>query len=154
MSIYGLCLLGSCSFMEAALSMGFSGLLIKAPFGAFSPRYIKNNDITGVVTFSDVKPMVHCRFEAIESWLGTPKSTNITVYSTSNTDQTLAVINIHAVNFSFGLLSYRAQLDAFAEVLSEHQAPVIFLEILILGDRVGRMRSWKSWVYWECRLRI
>jgi endonuclease/exonuclease/phosphatase (EEP) superfamily protein YafD len=111
---------------EAALSMGLSGHLHKAPFAAFSPGYIRDDDITGVVTFSTVKPLSHCRLGAIEPWLGTPKSTNITQYALSNTDQNLVVVNIHSVNFSFGLVSYRAQLNAVVEVLSDHQGPVIF----------------------------
>lgn len=111
---------------EAALSMGLPGHLRQAPFAAFSPGYINDDDITGVVTFSSVTPLSHCRLGAIEPWLGTPKSTNITQYALSDTDQNLVVVNIHSVNLSFGLVSYRAQLDAVVKVLSGHQGPIIF----------------------------
>ena len=54
------------------------------------------------------------------------KATNITQYALSNTDQTLLVVNIHAVNYSFGLKHYRAQLEAIVDVLVEHAGPIIF----------------------------
>lgn len=111
---------------EAALSMELPSHTLRAPFAAFSPGYVTDNDVTGVVTFSGVEPMSHCRLGAIEPWLGTPKSTNVTQYSLSNSDESLVVVNIHAVNFSFGLVSYRAQLEAVVDVLSVHEGPVIF----------------------------
>lgn len=125
---------------EATLSMRLSAHLQQTPFAAFSPGYIKDDDITGVVTFSDVEPLLHCRLGAVEPWLGTPKSTNVTRYALSNTQQNLMVVNIHAVNFSFGLLSYREQLNAIADLLSDHQGPVI-----VSGDlntwRRGRQQA-------------
>lgn len=125
---------------EAALSMAIPAHVEKTPFAAFSPGYINKDDITGVVTFSAVQPLQHCRLGAVEPWLGTPKSTNVTRYALSNTEQDLIVVNIHAVNFSFGLLSYHTQLNAIADLLSDHQGPVI-----VSGDlntwRAGRQRA-------------
>ncbi|WOJ94835.1 endonuclease/exonuclease/phosphatase family protein [Congregibacter variabilis] len=125
---------------EAAFSMDLPTHVEKTPFAAFSPGYINKDDITGVVTFSEVRPVQHCRLGAVEPWLGTPKSTNVTRYALSNTEHELMVVNIHAVNFSFGLLSYHAQLNEIADLLSDHQGPVI-----VSGDlntwRRGRQQA-------------
>jgi len=39
--------------------------------------------------------------------------------------QTLAVANVHAINFSLSLDTYRAQLTALADVLAEHDGPIV-----------------------------
>jgi endonuclease/exonuclease/phosphatase (EEP) superfamily protein YafD len=125
---------------EAALSMQLSVHVQKTPFATFSPGYIKKGDITGVVTFSEVQSLQHCRLGAVEPWLGTPKSTNVTRYALSNSEEDLMVVNIHAVNFSFGLMSYRDQLNAITELLSDHPGPAI-----VSGDfntwRPGRQEA-------------
>ncbi|WOJ98498.1 endonuclease/exonuclease/phosphatase family protein [Congregibacter brevis] len=110
---------------EAALSMQLPDQLQQVPFAAFSPGYVKGDDITGVVTFSDVEPVSRCRLSAVEPWLGTPKSTNITEYALSDSDNRLVVVNMHALNFSFGLLSYRMQLDAVSEALEGFHGAVL-----------------------------
>ncbi|WP_439105852.1 endonuclease/exonuclease/phosphatase family protein [Congregibacter sp.] len=120
---------------EAALSMRLGSHLQETPFAAFSPGYVKDEDITGVVTFSDVKPISHCRLGAVEPWLGTPKSTTVTEYGLRESQQTLIVVNIHALNFSFGLLSYREQLNAIVDVLSDFEGP-----ILLSGD----LNTWRK----------
>ena len=111
---------------EAASSMQLSTVLTATSFQSFAPGYVTVRDITGVVTFSQIEPLANCRLLAMEPWLGTPKATNITQYALSNTDKTLLVANIHAVNFSFGLKHYRAQLEAIVEVLAAHEGPIIF----------------------------
>lgn len=110
---------------EAALSMALPDILSAAQFGSFSPGYISEGDITGVVTFSQIEPIVRCRLAAMEPWLGTPKSTNITQYALSGSDETLVVVNTHAVNFSIGLKAYREQLEEIVTLLSGHVGPVI-----------------------------
>lgn len=125
---------------EAALSMGLPDKLSATPFAAFSPGYVKGSDITGVVTFSAVRPRAECRLNAVEPWLGTPKSTNVTEYAISGSEGSLVVVNMHALNFSFGLLGYRKQLNAVAEVLADFEGPV-----LLSGDfntwRQGRQNA-------------
>ena len=111
---------------EAASSMHLSRVLTETRFRSFAPGYVTARDITGVVTFSQIEPLARCRLLAMEPWLGTPKATNITQYALSNTDKTLLVANIHAVNFSFGLKHFRAQLEAIVEVLAAHEGPIIF----------------------------
>lgn len=111
---------------EAALSMELTAHLQETAFAAFSPGYVKDDDVTGVVTFSGVEPVSHCRLKAQEPWLGTAKATNITQYALSGSQRRLIVVNIHALNFSLGLVAYRQQLAAVAGALGDHDGPVIF----------------------------
>lgn len=110
---------------EAALSMGLAEKLPATRYAAFSPGYVKGADITGVATISDVRPRAECRLNAVEPWLGTPKSTNVTEYALADSKGSLVVVNIHALNFSFGLLRYREQLNAVAEVLADFEGAVL-----------------------------
>jgi len=110
---------------EAAMSMRLPLQLRETPFAVFSPGYVKDDDVTGVSTFSTVAPLSQCRLAAREPWLGTPKSTNVSQYALSDTNQSLVVVNIHALNFSLGLVAYREQLAAVANVLRDHKGPVI-----------------------------
>src|SRR4029453_3335933 len=40
--------------------------------------------------------------------------------------QTLAVVNLHSINFSMALGAYRAQLHALADALVAHEGPIVF----------------------------
>ena len=40
--------------------------------------------------------------------------------------ETLAIVNIHAINFDLALAGYRAQLTALANVVAQHHGPIIF----------------------------
>jgi len=125
---------------EATVSMGLLDILSGTQFSSFSPGFISGGEISGVATFSQVEPIGRCRLESMEPWLGTPKLTNITRYALSDSDETLVVVNIHAVNFSFGLDDYRQQIQQVTEVLSVHTGPVVFS-----GDfntwREGRLQT-------------
>lgn len=111
---------------EATVGMGLLDILSSMHHFSFSPGFVNRNEISGVATFSDIDPIGSCRLEAIEPWLGTPKSTNITRFALSQTSETLVVVNIHAINFSFGLADYRQQLEEVRDVLSVHEGPVVF----------------------------
>ena len=43
---------------------------------------------------------------------------------------TLAVVNMHSINFSLSLGSYRTQLASIRELLATHQGPIIFAAAL------------------------
>ena len=59
----------------------------------------------------------------------------MTLYPLAESDDSLLTINLHAVNFSFGVKAYRAQLAAAAKVIRAHQGPVIF---------GGDLNSWNN----------
>lgn len=98
-------------------------------YRAFSPGYRTKQSLTGVMTVSTVEPLTQCNFVNIEPWLRSPKATVITEYGLTDTDQTLLVVNIHALNFTFGMHDFRKQLRQALSVLNAHAGP-----ILLSGD--------------------
>jgi len=93
---------------------------------SFAPGYRTNGAVSGVLTLSNIKPLTQCSFESIEPLLRSPKATSITEYSLAATDQTLVVVNMHAVNFTTGLNAFKSQFHQVARALKDHTGPVIF----------------------------
>lgn len=91
----------------------------------FAPGYRTDERVTGVMTLSRHAPLASCNFTSREPWLGTSKPTGITLHALSGIEGTLAVVNVHAVNFSLGLDDYRAQFARILEVLHDHRGPII-----------------------------
>lgn len=79
---------------------------------------------SGVMTLSAAQPMYCCPLREREPLLRLSKSALVTVYSLSDGRQ-LMVVNIHAVNFSFGVEVYTKQLETIGEQIGHHQGPVI-----------------------------
>jgi endonuclease/exonuclease/phosphatase (EEP) superfamily protein YafD len=79
----------------------------------------------GVLTATRVTPGTACTLRANEPLILIPKAALITHYRLSGRTDTLAVANLHAINFALGTDAYRAQLDAIADSLSTHQGPVV-----------------------------
>jgi endonuclease/exonuclease/phosphatase (EEP) superfamily protein YafD len=95
-------------------------------YEAFVPGYVQNEIDTGVLTLARTPHLVHCHLLVTEPWLRTPKATSVTLYPLAGSDDSLLTINLHAVNFSFGVKAYRAQLELAAELIRAHEGPVIF----------------------------
>ena len=91
----------------------------------FAPGYVKGGINTGVMTASTVTPIAACKLTSTEPWLRTPKATNITRYALSDTDETLLVINIHLINFTFGISAMQNQLEQALTFVELHSGPVI-----------------------------
>ncbi len=125
---------------EASLRADTVNELPAAPHWSFAPGYATNDAITGVLTLSRVEPLARCNFMTVEPMLRTPKATSITQFGLRGRPETLLVVNVHAVNFSLGLDSYKRQLEQIASVLATHAGPII-----LSGDlntwRDGRMRT-------------
>ena len=91
------------------------------------------NDV-GVLTATRVAPLASCTQSAMEPWIRIPKSAVITwlPIARAQTDapgvarQTLAIVNIHAINFELSPDTYRAQLGALVDALQDHRGPIIF----------------------------
>jgi endonuclease/exonuclease/phosphatase (EEP) superfamily protein YafD len=49
----------------------------------------------------------------------------ITWFPLRDRSETLAVANVHSINFSLSLGAYRAQLTALADALAHHEGPII-----------------------------
>jgi endonuclease/exonuclease/phosphatase (EEP) superfamily protein YafD len=83
----------------------------------------------GVLTASRVPPIASCTQRIVEPLLRLPKSAVITWFALKDRPETLAVVNVHAINFSLSLGAYRAQLEAIGDALAPHGGPLI-----IAGD--------------------
>jgi endonuclease/exonuclease/phosphatase (EEP) superfamily protein YafD len=85
-----------------------------------------NGRETGVMTAARVEPVRACTLRSQEPLLQVPKTAIIAYYPVGGRRDTLAVVNIHAINFTLDLESYRRQLEAIARELMQHDGPVIF----------------------------
>jgi endonuclease/exonuclease/phosphatase (EEP) superfamily protein YafD len=92
---------------------------------SFVPGYRIGAEITGTMTLSKAAPLTQCSFVVLEPLLRSPKTTSITEYALSGTDETLVVINVHAVNLTFGLDAFTQQFEQVVEVLEAHEGPAI-----------------------------
>ena len=99
--------------------------LLQSKYLSFTPGYRRPGEVTGVMTLSNIRPLTQCSFINLEPVLKTPKTTNITEFALQATEQTLVVVNLHAVNFSLGLGAFRKQFDQIASTLREHTGPII-----------------------------
>lgn len=80
---------------------------------------------SGVLTASTAAPYEACVQRVREPLITLPKSALIAWYRIEGRPETLAVANVHAINFTFELGAYNDQLDAVAAVLANHRGPVI-----------------------------
>jgi endonuclease/exonuclease/phosphatase (EEP) superfamily protein YafD len=91
----------------------------------YAPGYNWGGLTTGVITASKVAPLAHCRIMSREPWLGSPKAINMTRYGLTGTSDTLLVVNVHLINFTFGTSAIQEQLDAISVWVNLHEGPVI-----------------------------
>lgn len=90
-----------------------------------SSFYFSDNDV-GVLTAARVAPIAFCTARVVEPLLRLPKSAIVTWFRLRDTKAALAVVNVHAINFSLSLATYRAQFEALALVLAGHDGPIVF----------------------------
>jgi endonuclease/exonuclease/phosphatase (EEP) superfamily protein YafD len=110
---------------EANLAHPPDGRLQKAAYWSFAPGFRTAESLTGVMTISSVQPLAHCFIQVQEPWLRTPKAISITEFALSGSDETLAVVNIHGVNFTIGVSDFERQLEDIRVVIENHDGPVI-----------------------------
>ncbi len=92
---------------------------------SFSQGYRKENMRSGVTTASRIRPLAQCSLAHTEPWLRSPKATNITEFPLADSDKTLLVINLHLINFTFGVEAIRQQLLEALRFVERHDGPVI-----------------------------
>ena len=114
-------------FLQEAVPLKKNETVIaQSLYDAFVRGYVQKEIDTGVLTLARTPHRVHCQLLATEPWLRTPKATSVTLYPVAGSDASLLTINLHAVNFSFGVKAYLAQLEAAFELIRAHDGPVIF----------------------------
>jgi endonuclease/exonuclease/phosphatase (EEP) superfamily protein YafD len=89
--------------------------------GAFSWGGVER----GVMNASRVPAFDACTTRNFEPLFPVPKSALITRYALKGTEATLAVANLHGVNFSLGVGHLREQIEGVAAELARHQGPVV-----------------------------
>jgi endonuclease/exonuclease/phosphatase (EEP) superfamily protein YafD len=111
---------------EAGVSTEFRAVLEKAGFSwLLSSAFEYLGSEYGVLTATRVRPEKACTLRAYEPLLGIPKAMLITRYRLAGRDDTLAIANLHAINFTLDIDAYTAQLDAVAGALSDHHGPLV-----------------------------
>lgn len=95
-------------------------------FRSFSEGFGFSSSVSGVMTLSASQPLTECELVSLEPWFGTRKATLVTEYALTNSEQTLLVVNIHGINFTFGVSDLKEQLLKAHAIIAEHQGPVLF----------------------------
>ena len=80
----------------------------------------------GVMVAARVPPVDGRELRAVEPLFPLPKSAIVTHFPLAGRPQPLAVVDLHAINFTVGVAEFRAQLDAVARELQTHEEPLIF----------------------------
>ena len=113
---------------EAVLSTPMRGVIERAGHdwrmsGAFSVK----GEERGVLVAARASPVDGCVLREPEPLFRVPKSALVTRFPLVGTSQTLAVSNLHGINFTVVLLgSFRSQLEAVAKELQGHDGPIVF----------------------------
>jgi endonuclease/exonuclease/phosphatase (EEP) superfamily protein YafD len=96
--------------------------------------FLLGADDNGVLTATRIAPIASCTQREIEPLIRIPKSaviswlpiTNQRTDTRAGSRETLAIANVHSINFDLSLDAYRAQLEALADALAGHRGPIIF----------------------------
>jgi len=89
----------------------------------------------GVLTAARVEALASCTQRVVEPLLRLPKSAVISWFAAAGKPETLAVVNVHAINFSLSTDAYRAQMSALADALAWHAGPIIL---------AGDLNTWSA----------
>lgn len=112
---------------ETVLQASLRNILADAGLGwVMASSFMYDANDIGVLTATRVAPLASCTQRMLEPLLRIPKSAIITWLRIKGTRDTLAIVNLHAINFDPFIDGYRAQFAALGEVLAEHQGPIIF----------------------------
>lgn len=90
--------------------------------------FAMNGAISGVMTLSNITPEKVCAYTKAEPYLRLPKSALYSQFKLSN-GELLSVINLHSINFTYGIGEYNAQLQVLLNTIRHFNGPVI-----IAGD--------------------
>lgn len=89
--------------------------------------FLLNGRDAGVLTAARATPLASCTLQAWEPLLGVPKAALITRFRVEGHTATLAVANLHAINFTLSADgAYREQLDAVRAELATHDGAIVF----------------------------
>ncbi len=111
---------------ETALDPTLHAIVDDAGLGwVMASSFLYEDTDIGVLTATRLAPLASCTQRAVEPIIRIPKSAVITWLRIAGSAQTLAVINVHAINFELLLDAYRAQMVAIADAVAGHEGPLI-----------------------------
>lgn len=110
---------------EVDLDLDIARELEHVKHESFSQGYTTRAQTTGVATYSASAPLSECHLVSTEPLLRTPKATSITEYDLAGHEDNLLVVNVHAVNITWGLERYREQMKQIHDVVAAHKGPAI-----------------------------
>jgi endonuclease/exonuclease/phosphatase (EEP) superfamily protein YafD len=88
--------------------------------------FLLNGRDAGVLTAARAPPLAACTVRTWEPLLGVPKSALVARFRVEGRAATLAVANVHAINFTLSAQgAYREQLDAVRAELAAHEGPIV-----------------------------
>lgn len=79
----------------------------------------------GVMLAARTAPVATCTLRSFEPLFPLPKSSLVARYALAGRSDTLAVANLHGVNFELGASRFAQQLEAVAGELAGHRGPMI-----------------------------
>ena len=121
---------------EAYMDKSLDSVLSDSPYHwLMTTAFYYQDNASGVLTASRKLATRHCALYTKEPFIQTPKSILLSLYPITGTDQTLLVANVHGINFSLGLASYRNQFEALGKVIRNHSGPLIL---------AGDFNSWRE----------
>jgi endonuclease/exonuclease/phosphatase (EEP) superfamily protein YafD len=120
---------------ETVLGPALRGILGDAGLSwVMASSFVFEDNDVGVLTATRIEPLASCTQRTVEPLIRIPKSAVISWLPIASdpgdlptgTRETLAVVNIHSINFELSTDAYRAQLEALADALAGHRGPIIF----------------------------
>lgn len=79
----------------------------------------------GVMVAARVAPLDSCTLRSFEPLAVLPKSAIVTRFRLAASAQTLALANLHGINFTLGLERFGEQLDDLGAELERHRGPIV-----------------------------
>ena len=80
--------------------------------------------LSGVKTFTQTQPEWYCGGGVAEPLIQIPKVASIMSFPLEKGDS-LLLINVHLINFEWGISAYQAQLEQIFSLVENHQGPII-----------------------------
>lgn len=114
------------ALQEAKLEYHLPSMFGKACCWSFAPGYTRPDHSTGVMTLSSAQTVNQTLHSHREPWTRIPKAALVSEYRLHGYDFTLMVANVHAINFTAGVRSFKRQLTGVLDELLHHEGPIIF----------------------------
>jgi endonuclease/exonuclease/phosphatase (EEP) superfamily protein YafD len=124
------------TIQEAMLSEELTALLDLHDFNwVMNTAFHLNGSAAGVMNVANIDAVHSCGFKVKEPLIRIPKAALVSYYNIQGAEEKLLVANIHGINFTLGMDSYRQQLNALYDSIRHHQGPMI-----VAGD----FNSWSD----------